>query len=114
MKLRDGSLFVSLPGVQQQDRHADYDLDHPNAAKSMIIMAYLSDNGKFIFYKDGKEHVLHSEKGDILVCSGDIEHAGASYDNINIRAHFYGDYNATTSGQAARKKNVTYLFNYTN
>ena len=67
MKLRDGSLFLSLPGVQQQDRHADYDLDHPNAAKALIIMAYLSDNGKFKFYKDGKEHFVHSEKGDIAI-----------------------------------------------
>ena len=73
-------------------------------------MAYLSDNGKFIFYEYSKEHTVNCEKGDILVCRGDIEHAGASYSEINIRAHFYGDYMDPTFGEPARDNNVSYRY----
>jgi hypothetical protein len=116
LNLKDGSLYVLLPGLEQQDRHVDYDLDHPNAAKSLIILSYFSDNGKFIFYNDNTEYILDCAKGDIIICRGDIEHAGASYSELNLRDHFYGDYvDRTLSkksmfGQVTRDANVTYAF----
>lgn len=116
ISLKDGTLFVSLPGIEQQDKHADYDLDHPNAAKSLIVCVYLSDNGKFIFYNNNLEYIVNCAKGDVVICRGDVQHAGASYSELNIRAHFYVDYISTEFskedifGQPARGLNETYFF----
>ena len=68
--------IASFPGGIKQAKHTDYDLDHPNGPNSMFAFVYLSSLGKFIYYMDGQEFEIIMELGDIIICSGLLEHAG--------------------------------------
>ena len=72
----EGTMFISLPGGLQQGSHYDVDIDHPNAAYSMLAFVYLMGNGKFIFYMNDTEHTIQCDVGDIIICSATVEHAG--------------------------------------
>ena len=71
-----GEFFVSLPNGPQQGQHFDVDIDHPNARHSLLAFAFLSANGKFVYYIDGKEFIINCNAGDIIICSAILEHAG--------------------------------------
>ena len=70
---------MSYPGGMKQAKHTDYDLNHPNGPNSIFAFAYLSPLGKFIYYIDGRECELAMEIGDVIICSGLLEHAGYDY-----------------------------------
>ena len=72
----EGTLLMSLNGSKQQEKHHDCDQDHPNSVKSILALAFLSPNGKFVYYVDGVETMLHFNAGDIIMFSGTLEHSG--------------------------------------
>jgi hypothetical protein len=76
-----GVVIRSLPGCQIQPFHRDYD-DDPDAVSYIVAF----EEGSKISTRDGD---LFLDVGDLLVFRGDFEHAGAAYENINHRIHFY-------------------------
>ena len=99
--------MLSDPGCGTQDIHFDFNPAHPRVKEGFFAIVAVQDGTKFIV----NDHDYHLEtlllnRGDILVCRGDVLHAGASYDIANVRIHYYFDPNI---GEALREQNVTYF-----
>lgn len=95
-------ILHSKKGCQQQRWHMDYDpqtLYNLNIKPRGLLIS-LQDNTKFV--TSLKNYVL--DKGDVLSFSGDVIHAGAHYDEENIRIHIYLDI-----PDVKRKKNTTWF-----
>jgi len=85
-----GAVFIaSDPGCLQQAFHTDYDIRDFEGLKHRprgVLVALQADT-KFITTSD--EYKL--SRGDVLVFDGGLVHAGAAYDNANVRIHLYVD-----------------------
>lgn len=88
------SVLQSLPGCVEQRAHCDFNLKESplETIKSYLSLIALQDNTKFVIYTDqGREEIILN-KGDILIGRGDLIHAGGSFDEMNLRVHYYWDY----------------------
>lgn len=122
----DGVVLVSKPGCVAQAAHADYqydevahldgdddeDEDDEDALMPLGLIVALMDETYFdawpraIRYDDVKwyEHKqLVLNAGDVLVFRGDFFHAGAAFDKLNVRLHYYLDMEGVK-----RTRNVTF------
>lgn len=99
----DVTLLYSLAGCKQQRWHWDYD---PNRIDEDIspcgVLCALQDGTLFESHRDG-QYVLN--RGDILVFDASVVHAGAAYEEPNMRLHMYLD---TPDYQMA--KNETFFY----
>ena len=106
----NGVVLRSLPGCDVQSFHADYNPEEPcfqpgsPLTKPLGILMALTDGAK-LYIRDRLGHVytIHLNAGDILVFDGDAIHAGADYDEENVRLHMYADV-----PEVIRKKDTTY------
>lgn len=113
MRVSPESLIVSLPGCIPQSFHGDYDYENPASRRSFFVLVglmtsrlhYLEFHGNITIAK-----VLTYSAGDIVVCRGDLIHAGAGYTDANIRLHYYADLPRTKHITPARKLDKTYIF----
>ncbi|KAG1689355.1 hypothetical protein DVH05_002277 [Phytophthora capsici] len=93
----------SLPGGKNQSVHSDFPmfetaralLKHKLVQGSVIVA--LMDNTRLHVYPrcfgghadKGKRKKVNLKQGTVLFFRGDLAHAGAKYDGLNIRLHFY-------------------------
>jgi hypothetical protein len=112
LELSPESVIVSTPKCMEQSFHADYDYDTPAAKKSFIILAGLMPSKlNYVDVLDGLSirKTLAYDAGDILIARGDFVHAGAAYDQSNVRLHFYVDPPRDPLMAPARILNKTYI-----
>lgn len=113
LNVSPASVILSKPGCMAQSYHADYDFDIPESKQSLFILVGLMPSRlHFIEIIDDKsvQKLLNYSAGDIVVCRGDFIHAGAGYDDNNIRLHFYVDPPRSPHTAPARTVNKTYIF----
>ena len=74
----------------------------------------LQDNTNLISYgwncivaDEEEEEIISMKAGDVLLFRGDLVHAGAAYEDTNIRVHAYVDVNI--NGTVTRTRNQTTL-----
>lgn len=100
----DWVVLVSTPGCQQQHMHTDFDrkamVDVKDDDKPAGVIVGFQPNTKLVV--NGKTIVFG--RGDVVVFRGDTMHAGAAYDERNVRVHAYVD-----SQKVIRHRNKTYL-----
>ena len=99
----DCTCLIALPGLLQQIPHTDY--NDTVARNNYIVFVSIFIGTKIIVFDEmntSSEIVLNV--GDVFVGRGDLKHAGAAYDNYNVRLHFY-----VTRNSCPVPKNVTYL-----
>jgi hypothetical protein len=88
----DISILYSKSGCVKQKQHTDYDTETAQlrgfAEKSFFGVFALMDNTT-IFVQDDQE--ISIPKGCLFMGRGDLLHAGSSYENKNVRLHFYLD-----------------------
>ncbi len=110
----------SKKGCRRQQAHTDYEptggiLEVPNEDIPLAAVLALEDNTKLVVWpgsigfdftdfkeNDGIELVFNA--GDLVVFRGDLVHAGAAYQEENIRLHCYLDHK-----DVDRKNNRTLL-----
>ena len=113
-------IIKSLSGCQEQAAHIDYILNDElkNTSQDKMPLAViiaLQNNtkinvwpGSILLHKYKgppiKKTILTLNKGDIFLFRGDLVHAGASYEDENIRLHTYLD-----SPDVSRQHNTTYI-----
>lgn len=119
-------ILKSKPGCQEQMPHCDYepDKDWENASDNNVpygaIVAIMpgskikiweksffhnkNTNQKQIKPIEGR--IVELDPGDVFLFRGDLVHAGAVYQEINYRLHFYLD-----SPKIIRNPNRTYTIN---
>jgi hypothetical protein len=88
------ALLASLPGCKRQEFH--YDFDHHNSPEicQFNYFAIIGiDDGAALHYIDDEfiGSTIAINRGDLVICRGDLEHAGAEYAKTNVRIHFYLD-----------------------
>jgi len=118
----DPIILRSDAGCLQQIEHADYPptdklIDAGDSLPLACVIALMPNTyfeiwpGAISFDRVQQyERVrLTLNTGDMLKFRGDIVHAGAAFDQFNVRLHFYMD----THG-VSRQKNVTYYANASN
>jgi hypothetical protein len=113
LRVSPESIIVSLPDCIPQSFHGDYDFDNPASKKSLFILAglmtsrlhYLEFHAAISISK-----VLTYNAGDLVVCRGDLIHAGAGYADANVRLHYYVDLPRSRQRTPARKVDKTYIF----
>lgn len=107
VSLGDWTVLVSHPGCQQQHMHSDYDrkrvAELSDDLKPFGAVIALQDNTKLVLV----DSTVVFNRGDILVFRGDTVHAGASYDDYNVRVHVYGEQKQL---KGLRVHNKVYLF----
>ena len=88
----------SFAGCAEQYPHLDYDPDRlrlQNAGDALPIGALLAlqDNTRFVVFPRGsgepRRVLLELGAGDLLLFRGDLVHAGAAYEQCNVRIHCY-------------------------
>ena len=112
----DGVVLVSKSGCVSQAAHADYQYDEvgddEDASMPLGLIVALMDETYFdawpraIRYDDVKKYEhkqLVLNAGDVLVFRGDFFHAGAAFDKLNVRLHYYLDMEGVE-----RTRNVTF------
>ena len=115
-------ILKSKPGCKEQLPHCDYlpSNDFKNCPEDyvpLLSLIALETNTKINVWKNSigyltgllpqtkiKKTILSLDKGDMFVFRGDLVHAGASYDDENIRLHAYLD-----SVICPRNPNRTYI-----
>lgn len=89
------SLLMSLPGCAEQPIHSDYNVltidDFHKSNKSFIALYSMMDQTKFVVKTESETITLLLNKGELLLARGTLLHAGASYEELNVRIHFYID-----------------------
>lgn len=94
-------IMKSLPGCKQQPWHCDYDPSIKyNRHKPVGVLIAFEDNTRFV--TPTKTFLLSG--GDAIVFEADVVHAGAEYEEENMRMHFYLD-----TVTIKNKNNKTYL-----
>jgi len=94
-------IMKSLAGCKQQQWHCDYDPSiRYTRHKPLGVLVAFENNTRFV--TPTKTFYLCS--GDAIVFDADVVHAGAAYDQENIRMHMYLD---TATHQ--HEENKTYL-----
>jgi hypothetical protein len=93
----------------EQQIHTDYDTNSKNSYKSRILVIALMDNTSIIVWdKRGYyKRIIQIPKGSMFIGRGIILHAGNSYDIINLRLHYYVDYENETIITSNDNKNFT-------
>jgi hypothetical protein len=122
LKLADAVLLLSLPGCKQQMFHADYVVTKklmavPKEHYPMGVLLALEDNTRLVM-REGAFGVHYDacdtnivevtlNVGDALVFRADQIHAGAAYDECNMRVHAFLD-----SPIHRRPANQTFILEY--
>jgi len=116
LRVSPESLIVSLEDCIPQSFHADFDFENPASQKSFfILVGLMTSRLHFLeFHDDIKiSKVLTYKAGDLVVCRGDLIHAGAGYSEANARLHYYVDLRSPRKSaqvKPARKIDKTYIF----
>ena len=90
-------VIKSSAGCKQQYWHTDYPRKiistFPRESVPCSVLVALSENGAdlCVANEDKGEHTVHIHKGDAIVFRGDLVHAGAAYQDENLRLHLYFD-----------------------
>ena len=96
LKQSEIMILVSLPGSVEQRTHCDFNPNERNKEKtkqSYFVFLSVMPNTKLIGVIDQKKAVINLSMGDLLIGRGcDFIHAGAGYEDVNIRFHRYFDY----------------------
>jgi len=87
----------------KQHWHTDFDPDMCKSAqvKPLGVLFALQDNTSLNIHKRKK---IDLKRGEMLLFSGDVIHAGSHYDNENTRIHIYLD-----SNEVKRQRNKTFI-----
>jgi hypothetical protein len=96
----DISILYSKNGCGKQKTHTDYDTsnekDRELAKKSFFALFAIMDNTNIIVQHDADSKLEDREvfipKGCLFFGRGDLIHAGSSYEQDNVRLHFYIDH----------------------
>lgn len=94
------SVLLSEPGCMRQQLHRDFNLE---ARRRETLMSYLAilalqDGTKLVVLtKDGLK-IITLNAGDLFIGRGDLVHSGSEYDCMNIRLHWYIDYDDNQRG----------------
>ncbi len=102
------SMILSTPHtpLKHQELHYDYNPDRLGSQHSFGCLVFLQ-GGTMLFAEDKSEDF---NAGDVLLFKGTIRHAGAGYDHLNLRLHYYFDW---TGGDIGRSLDGTYSARYT-
>lgn len=106
--LSDVSILQSRPGCGQQELHRDFNFEAKpsETLKSYLVIVALQDKTKLVIFTKHKRKELLLNKGDLFIGRGDLIHAGAAYDLMNFRLHWFVDY-----PKNGRLGNKTYFYN---
>lgn len=96
------SVLVSKPGCKEQMKHTDYEVPvegfgrcRPRGFPCGVIIALQNGTKLISFGRRGsrrqRRQVTELAAGDVLIFHGDMVHAGAAYDDTNVRLHMYVD-----------------------
>jgi hypothetical protein len=109
LKKSDASILLSLNGCMEQQIHTDYDTNSKNSYKSRILIIAIMDNTSIIVWnKRGyNKRIIKIPKGSMFIGRGTLLHAGNSYDIINLRLHYYVDYEDEGIMTSKDNKNFT-------
>jgi hypothetical protein len=96
-------VLVSSPGCKAQGAHADYHPQQlasiPVAYRPLLCLAATMDNTKLLIWpgmfidnivdkaRPCEKEMIHLDAGDVLIFRGDLIHAGAAYNILNVRYH---------------------------
>jgi alkylated DNA repair dioxygenase AlkB len=95
-------LIKSFRGGRRQVMHTDYDAEQVGCAaiKPLGVIVALSKSARL----HTPTSTIRLRQGDLLVFTGDFQHAGAAYSKPNYRFHTY-----LTTAEVPEPDNVTYL-----
>ena len=95
-------LIKSFRGGRRQVMHTDYDAEQVGCAaiKPLGVIVALSKSARL----HTPASTIRLRQGDLLLFTGDFQHAGAAYSKPNYRFHTY-----LTSTEVPEPDNVTYL-----
>jgi len=113
LRVSPESIIVSMPGCIPQSFHGDYDYENPASRRSyFILVGLMTSRLHYLEFHDGFSiaKILTYKAGDLVICRGDLIHAGAGYSTANVRLRYYIDLPRTRREAPARKLNKTYLF----
>jgi len=105
------TILYSLPGCGEQCPHYDYNTDSGSINDCYVALVALDDDSRLLIIDyDGRKVVnVHLNAGDIIIMRGGTCHAGAHYQMLNIRLHYYIDPRDRRGGIAPRNENTTYF-----
>ncbi|EGZ04457.1 hypothetical protein PHYSODRAFT_308249 [Phytophthora sojae] len=102
--IRPGSwvFLKSFPGGPQQQVHRDFlnseTVDADDEELPAFVLIALQNGTRLATYgwnnrrpRKETEKIVSLNKGDLVICRGDLAHRGVSYDCVNIRLHCYLD-----------------------
>jgi hypothetical protein len=107
----DRSLITSLPSCRRQQFHYDYDyVDYPDISKLNYFALIGVDMESMLHYVNNIDagNTIKFNCGDLVICRGDLAHAGSEYNDINSRMHFYLDREYRVSGCNCREFKTSY------
>jgi hypothetical protein len=117
------SILISDAGCQLQPIHRDFEPKEPRCKEGFFAIVAI-ENGTKLVVNDHGFHMITIvlNVGDILICRGDVIHAGAPYDVTNVRIHYYFDPKVrvdgkylslrSNTGTYALKESEELLFNF--
>jgi len=118
LKISDPSYLISNKGGGTQTFHYDYDQTPKasaidNAQSGYFVMIAFMNNTKMIVFDEvlEKQVEIILNCGDVFIGRGDLLHAGASYEDVNLRLHFYIDRTFGDGAEVPRKYGETYFPN---
>ena len=118
LKISDPSYLISNRGGGTQTFHYDYDQTPKtptidNAQSGYFVMIAFMNNTKMIVFDERKNEKIEIilNCGDVFIGRGDLLHAGASYEVVNLRLHFYIDRTFEYGAEVPRKSGETYFPN---
>ena len=92
-KIGEFFYLKSLPNGGIQDYHNDYLTNEVNStyaqfnSKPAGMIIAIQDNTTLTLLKKGKNVIVSIPKGSALVFSGDLDHCGSNYKQMNYRIH---------------------------
>lgn len=97
-------IIYSIAHSLKQDLHGDYAFDTNNAKYNYFGFVGIMDSILDYIDDNGLRRTLSYHKDELIICRGDLLHAGCTYSAWNCRIHFYAD----TKHYDARDINSTY------
>lgn len=97
LRMKQPAVIKSKPGCVQQFWHTDYPpgmvQELPENLRPCTLLVSLSPEGAELPLMDRSQmpQCIKLNQGDGVVFAGDLPHAGASYEKLNLRFHVYFD-----------------------
>lgn len=88
------SVLLSEPGCMRQHLHRDFNFKKRPRETIMSYLAILAlqDDTKLVVLTENGLEIITLNRGDLFIGRGDLVHSGSEYECMNIRLHWYIDY----------------------